>query len=92
MRTKISMYDELLKKSDNEIWPGHSFLYDFYYTDNDFHQRVLQWDISARNVFRNSHNLRQLFMDRSNFLVGCNDRELAIIRNHWGNTLYREVW
>lgn len=64
----------------------------FFITDNPYIEKVKFWASLAEPAFLTPTLLHELFVEKSNYLADCNEKELNIIRQHWGDDLYQEVF
>jgi len=66
-------------------------LRDFYLDNNPYHDVMEKWTEEAEMNFYNPEFLRELFVETTQFLDTCDKRELSLIQQRWGETLYMDV-
>jgi len=83
-------FEQMTAVPDHE--PGdEAVLKSYFVSHNPYHERVGPWQESAQAAFSDRVFLRQLFVERTNFLTECTDEELTVIRQHWGEEIFLDI-
>lgn len=69
-----------------------AFLHDFYFARNPYHEYVRRWAIRAAGTFCDADLLRELFIIRSGLFGRLSHREMAAVRQRWGEETWRDVF
>ena len=87
LRTIASRFQAMDRKLGEQ-----AFLYDYYFANNYFDKVIKKWSSPATVNLHNARKFCFLLTKRSNFLLTCDWHELAVIRDHWGSWLFRELF
>ena len=68
-----------------------ALLKSFYLVNNPYHDKVKLWEQKAKSFFHDPHFLRELFVERSDFLENCTAQELYILSQDWGEDVFMNV-
>ena len=64
----------------------------YFWDHNPYHEQVASWQETVQLSFSDCTFLKKLFVERTNILAECNEEELALIKQRWGDQIFHDVW
>ena len=69
-----------------------AFLHDYYFEKNPFTKLVPEWEEKMQPDWSIARHFHTLLTAENVYFENCSEIQLTILRNRWGNTLFKEIY